>query len=163
MTINEVSKTARQLMDQHDLKDWRIEITNHKTSFGKCYHSKRVIGLSSILLPHCNDSSVINTITHEIAHALVGPRHKHDMVWRNKHISLGGDGERTGGEDNYEDGREGQDKVREQHSNYVAVCKNGHNHYRNKLSRREFSCSICCSRFNREFLLVFKRNPKKIR
>ena len=163
MDINEALKLGRKLLDENGLKDWKIDTNFHKRSHGICYHSKKKIEISEILTPHCKDSAVLNTLTHEIAHALVGPKQGHGDLWRNTHIRLGGNGERLSNEDSYEDGKDGQIKVKEQHSNYVAVCKNGHVVYSNKLSRRNYSCSQCCDRFNPEFLMIFKRNPKKIR
>lgn len=34
----------------------------------------------------------MDTVAHEVAHALVGPAHGHDAVWRRKAVELGGSG-----------------------------------------------------------------------
>ena len=41
-----------------------------------------------------SDDEVLDTILHEIAHALVGPQHGHDAVWRAKAREIGCTGER---------------------------------------------------------------------
>lgn len=41
-------------------------------------------------------AQIFDTMTHEVAHVLVGVgKHKHDAVWRAKHRELGGSGERV--------------------------------------------------------------------
>src|SRR5215471_13596338 len=42
------------------------------------------------------DGTYNNTMTHEIAHAIVGPNHGHDQVWTEKHLEMGGDGQPCG-------------------------------------------------------------------
>jgi hypothetical protein len=39
---------------------------------------------------------IVDTILHEIAHALVGPRHGHDTVWKAKCTDIGARPERCG-------------------------------------------------------------------
>jgi Zn finger protein HypA/HybF involved in hydrogenase expression len=41
-----------------------------------------------------SEQEVKNTLLHEIAHALVGPHHGHDRVWRAKALELGCNGSR---------------------------------------------------------------------
>jgi predicted SprT family Zn-dependent metalloprotease len=35
------------------------------------------------------EAEITDTLLHEIAHALVGPRHGHDLVWQAKCIEIG--------------------------------------------------------------------------
>ena len=166
MTLNDAVKLARKLMDENNLKDWRIVINTNKRRAGYCRFSNKTIAFSMMMVENHTDKSIRNTITHEIAHALAGPKHHHDNVWREIHIRLGGDGQRCYDSDSFKDGENGELKYKEEHFNYVAVCKNGHVHYRNKLPRRrsaQYSCSTCCGYFNPDYLLEFKPNPKKKR
>jgi predicted SprT family Zn-dependent metalloprotease len=65
-----------------------------KTVHGQCFHSRKLIKVSKPFAEIATLSQLHNLITHEIAHAMVGPRHGHDEVWRSTHIKLGGDGKR---------------------------------------------------------------------
>jgi len=56
--------------------------------FGKCYYRRQVIALSQPLVAANEVSQVLDTILHEIAHALT-PGHQHDDVWKEKCKELG--------------------------------------------------------------------------
>ena len=47
------------------------------------------ISLSRHYVRHAEEAHIRDTILHEIAHALVGPRHGHDAVWRRKAREIG--------------------------------------------------------------------------
>jgi hypothetical protein len=81
-------------MDEHGLQSWTFKFDRARTRAGQCVYGPRVISLSTWLLERRSYDESLNTITHEIAHALVGVRHDHDLVWRKQHIALGGDGAR---------------------------------------------------------------------
>jgi predicted SprT family Zn-dependent metalloprotease len=94
MTLFEAKELALRLMISHKLTDWRFEFNNRKGAFGVCSYSKKTIYLSRITTPQMTDKAVINTILHEIAHALVGAGHGYNYVWRRKAIEIGCDGSR---------------------------------------------------------------------
>ena len=76
MAIHEISRF-------YELSDWKFGWNRRKTSLGICWHGRRRIELSRLLTEREPDEELIlDTIRHEIAHALVGPEHGHDAVWR---------------------------------------------------------------------------------
>lgn len=91
-------KYARQLTEEllqfYKLTGWRFEFRDEPRSFGLCNHQNRIVALSYVLTYLNEVPEVFSTVTHEIAHALVGPGHKHDIVWRRMFLSMGGDGKR---------------------------------------------------------------------
>jgi len=97
MNVTDAKRLARQLMDEHGLKDIPVVFDNAKNRRGICRYNWtgiENIGLSRYFI-NLNDESIVrNTILHEIAHALVGPHHGHDRVWRRKAIEIGCTGER---------------------------------------------------------------------
>jgi len=161
--FDDAIELTNQLIKKHSvkypqLKGWRVFTNKRKRSFGTCYYNKKSIGLSPYLLPHCTSDAILNTITHEIAHAIVGHGHHHDYLWRQTHIELGGDGERCGDSDNYVDGKAGQKEILQKNAKYVSVCSCGNTYYRYRRPTRESCCSKCCSFFDKDKILVWKRN-----
>ncbi|AEJ92356.1 SprT [Mycobacterium phage Timshel] len=95
MTLNDAAEITRDLLHEHGLGDtWRFKFTNAKRTAGICSYRDKTIGLSRYLLARRPYEESLNTITHEIAHALVGGMHGHDAAWQRKHRELGGDGKR---------------------------------------------------------------------
>lgn len=93
----DAEKMARQLMAEHGLRDWYFWWDRAKRRFGCCHYRRKLITLSLPLTEAEPDKGrVRNTILHEIAHALVGPEHGHNRVWRSKAISIGCNGQRCG-------------------------------------------------------------------
>jgi predicted SprT family Zn-dependent metalloprotease len=81
---------AQEFLTVHGLHDWKFRFNRCKTSLGLCVHRRRSIELSIYLVERANPLEEIrDTILHEIAHALVGPKHGHDAVWRRKCRQIG--------------------------------------------------------------------------
>jgi predicted SprT family Zn-dependent metalloprotease len=81
MDIGEARTLARQLMDEHKLAGWLLELDQSKVRFGYCNYRRRVISLSAPLIILNNHDKVKDTILHEIAHALT-PDAFHGRKWR---------------------------------------------------------------------------------
>ena len=148
-----VKQTANRLMREHGLTEdgWRFEISNTKQSLGRCRHGMKVIEYSKWYLDEPEDQ-VVDTILHEIAHALVGPNHGHDEVWKWKCIEVGARPERV-----VEDV---QSKLR---YNFVIKCVNPecrrpYKGYRHRLKREAVSRMYCkgCGAYVKAFKLVYK-------
>lgn len=73
-----------------------------KSAFATYTQSRHLIQFSSVLMPTLPRDAAINTIKHELAHAIVGVKEKHGWRWQAMHIKLGGDGKRCTQNDNAE-------------------------------------------------------------
>lgn len=82
MDVRDAVAVAEGLLDEHGLTGWSVVLDRAKTRAGVCRADRREIGLSAPLTALHSPEEVRDTILHEIAHALVGPRHGHDAVWR---------------------------------------------------------------------------------
>lgn len=63
------------------LKDWHLSINKTKSSFGRCNYTKKEIQVSIYHLSSPKDE-IIDTIRHEVAHALAGYKVKHGAAWK---------------------------------------------------------------------------------
>lgn len=84
MRLDEAHHMGRDLMRRYGLGEWRLTFTRAKRQAGVCRPDRKEIGLSSVLTQLHPEAEVRDTVLHEIAHALVGPTHGHDEVWRAK-------------------------------------------------------------------------------
>ncbi len=94
-----VRAVAVGLLTSHGLKDWSFGLNNRKRSLGVCFHPRKAIELSVHLIARNGGEEVLDTLLHEIAHALVGPGHGHDAVWKRKCLEVGARPERCGNAD----------------------------------------------------------------
>ena len=96
MDIHEAEQLVNEHMRDYGLHDagWVFRWDNSKNRFGVCKYTQRVIGLSVNLVRLNDQDQVLDTILHEIAHALVGHGHGHDDVWKAKCVEIGARPER---------------------------------------------------------------------
>jgi predicted SprT family Zn-dependent metalloprotease len=91
---------AVQLMADHGLHRWQFRFNRCKRAMGLCVFHRRRIELSIHFVERDNPIAEIrDTILHEIAHALVGPGHGHDEVWKRKCVEVGARPSRCGNAD----------------------------------------------------------------
>lgn len=146
MRLDEVQYLARQLFQEYGLKDWQFKFDSAKRRFGQCRFSKRVISMSRHLCELNDEAQVKDTLLHEIAHALVGRGKGHGPEWKSMATSIGCSGTRCYSTEVVTPGPK-----------YIGICPGGHTHERQRLPSRETSCKDCWPRFNRNFLIVWKR------
>lgn len=107
MNLSDAQDLAIDLMHQHGLREpenfgstgshpfWIFRWIRSKNVFGRCsYGPVFAISLSCALVSLNPEADVRDTILHEIAHALVGPGHNHDIMWRIKAAEIGARPER---------------------------------------------------------------------
>ncbi len=141
---------GRRLLREHDLAGWSIVADRAKTRAGVCRSSTRQIGLSAPLTALHTEEEVLDTILHEIAHALVGPEHGHDAIWRAKAREIGSSGERCVPAD-----------APRVPGDWVGRCPAGHEKPRHRAPTRLMSCGRCSRTFdvNHLFTWTFKGRP----
>jgi len=137
MQMDQALGLARRLMFEHDLTGWTVVADRAKTRAGVCRFAKRQIGLSRPLTELHSEAEGRDTILHEIAHALVGPEHGHDRIWRAKAREIGCSGERCIAPDS--------PRVP---GDWRGVCPAGHEMTRHKAPIRVVTCGRCSKRFD---------------
>lgn len=98
MDLNEAKILAEKEMAKHLGSEWTFSYNRRKKAFGVCKYYKEEIQLSKILTSAGEESRILNTIRHEIAHALAYTKHNvrgHGKIWKSIFLGLGGDGSRT--------------------------------------------------------------------
>lgn len=173
MDINEVKKLARTTMDTHGLKQWNLSMVQSKSFAGRCKRGRwdlnpelswGTIELSIDFMEVFDHEHTLNTILHEIAHALDKPRTKtvktaygkqqraihHDAEWRAIAKRIGCTGDRCVAPD--------APNVK---SRYKGICAKGHETSRHRLThqaKHNMSCSQCSNKFSREFMFDWYDN-----
>ena len=134
-TLLEVEEIALRLIN-HNVANgaisdgWTFGLDLAPSRAGVCRYNERRIDLSVSYCMAATRADIEDTILHEIAHAIVGPRHNHDGVWKAKAREIGCVGERC---------------HRVQHSipNWVGECGCGQQWFRQTLQRRMIGSRIC--------------------
>jgi len=91
MERNKASQLLRDELNRYGLSNWKVRITSDPNMpyLGLCSYKDKAIIINAHHVDIHDDESVIDTIKHEIAHALVGHTHGHDEVWKAKAKEIG--------------------------------------------------------------------------
>lgn len=135
---------ARRLLDEHRLSSWRVELDSAVARAGVCRYDTRTIGLSGPLTRLHSEAEVRETVLHEVAHALAGPRAQHGPHWRAIALSIGSTGERC------------VDRAAPRiEGGWVGTCPAGHRLTRHRRPTRVVTCGRCTRRFDLHHLLTW--------
>ncbi|RYV50198.1 SprT-like domain-containing protein [Pengzhenrongella frigida] len=151
MDIDEARILATQLMGHHRLTGWRLVFDHARTRAGVCRYDRREIGLSRVLTALHPPDLVRETILHEIAHALTGPGHAHDAVWRATALSIGGDGTRSVSA-----------HAPRPPAPWVGECARGHQVTRHRRPTRPASCLLCGPNFDPAHLVDWRLHGRTV-
>jgi predicted SprT family Zn-dependent metalloprotease len=77
-----VEEYARLVLDAFGLAEWAFGWDKARRRLGRCSYRKKLITLSIHLAALNGCEEVMETIRHEVGHAVVGPGHGHGPVWR---------------------------------------------------------------------------------
>lgn len=91
MNRSEASQLCRDLLKEYNLSGWHVvlNIDSRVRFLGLCDHSSKTIILNAIAIDVHPNVEVIDTIRHEVAHAIVGAGYGHSQTWMDKAIELG--------------------------------------------------------------------------
>ena len=67
---------------KHGLHNWKFELSNRLKNFGVTYYSSKTIRISTQQINKHSQNETMDTILHEIAHALAGHEAGHGKVWK---------------------------------------------------------------------------------
>ena len=149
MDLTEARQLAAGLMGRHGLSGWRLVFDNAKTRAGVCRYDRKEIGLSRPLVALYEVEQVTDTVLHEIAHALAGPRHGHDRVWRATARRIGCSGDRCLPADAPRvDGA------------WAGVCPAGHRTTAHRRPVRVRSCRACSPTFDVSAIYTWSRHGR---
>jgi SNF2 family DNA or RNA helicase len=83
MDRQSASNLCRETLNKHGLNTWKVVLNMDANSryVGLCEYKTQTIILNAIAIDIHPDDEVIDTINHEVAHAIVGAGHKHDLTW----------------------------------------------------------------------------------
>lgn len=152
MDLRAALALADSLLAEHGLHDWTATLDRAKTRAGACRFASRQVSLSGPLTRLHSEREVRDTILHEIAHALVGPGHQHDAVWRATATRIGCSGDRC----------VSPDAPRVQ-GDWVGTCPAGHQRHRHRRPQRPQSCARCHPAFDARHLLTWTFRGRRVR
>jgi predicted SprT family Zn-dependent metalloprotease len=89
MNRTDAFKLAADLMAQYRLLNWTFRFNRAMRTAGLCKYREQCIELSGPFTDLNTVEHVRDTLLHEIAHALVGPGHRHNFVWQCMARNLG--------------------------------------------------------------------------
>ena len=134
-SLREVEEMAAALLELHQATGalpagWNFGFDLAPARAGVCRYRERRIDLSVSYCLAATRAEIEDTVLHEIAHAIVGPKHNHDAVWKAKAREIGCQGERC---------------HRVQHSipRWVGECGCGQQWFRQTLQRRMIRNRVC--------------------
>ncbi len=133
--LEKVQRIGNCLLDQHrhhaQLRaQWTFGFDLATTRAGVCRYRERRIDLAVSYCLAASRADIEDTILHEIAHAIVGPQHNHDAVWKAKAREIGCKGERC-------------HRVQQSVPKWVGECGCGQQWFRQVLQRRMIGNRIC--------------------
>jgi predicted SprT family Zn-dependent metalloprotease len=128
--LTAVVRLAERLLAEHGLTRWSFDFDHASRRAGSCQYRRRRITVSLQFARQAPEEEILDTLLHEIAHALVGPKHNHNAVWQAKAREIGASGERC------------HDR-RFTPPRYIVQCRNGCWTATAERRRRNVVCSKC--------------------
>ncbi len=80
--LKHTADQARELMDRHGLDEWVLRFNGARKKLGECRPLQKLILISRVHALNGAPGQVTDTILHEIAHALAGPKAGHGPAWK---------------------------------------------------------------------------------
>ena len=134
-SLEEVARMGERLLLLHGRRaepgaPWSFGFDLATTRAGVCRYRERRIDLAVSYCLAASRAEIEDTILHEIAHAIVGPGHNHDAVWKDQAREIGCRGERC-------------HRVQQSLPKWVGECGCGQQWFRQVLQRRMIGNRVC--------------------
>lgn len=155
--IDKYLNYTRQLLKHHKLNNYDVIINSRlKTTYAYCKYNKQ-IELNKFYLENGENEDIIDTIIHEVSHALshklYGEKGKgHNKLWKDLFIKLGGSGDRcrsikkaysSTSLEKYKNFTKRKKKI----AYHIMECPHCKKTIRQK-TKRIYACSDCCEKYN---------------
>ena len=89
MDLKELEAIASREMAKHGLHGWTFAFADTKRRLGVCKYRTKRIEIAEYYALNSPRESVLDTLLHEIAHAIAGPTAHHGPVWKAIAVRLG--------------------------------------------------------------------------
>ena len=89
MDLEELETVARREMARHGLHGWTFGLSKVRRRLGVCKYRAKRIEIAKYYARHSPPEAVLDTLRHEIAHALAGPAARHGPAWKAVAVRLG--------------------------------------------------------------------------
>lgn len=166
MELTQVKTLALKLMEKHGVGHLDFEFSRTKRAIGSCHMRRNhitgvvtptKITLSRYWMPRLPDCEVVDTILHEIAHALT-PGDGHGAKWRAMCRKIGANPERT----LREEMREVALEIRKDIANYKVICDCAYHkgkaiYYFHRMTKKWKDGSMTCKRSGNPVRVVANR------
>lgn len=131
--LHNIEHIVNDYLQHYGLTDWKFAFDRAKRRAGCCKYKYKLITLSYHYISNNPDDAIIDTVLHEIAHALVGPGNGHNNIWKLKCIEIGAKPERCCGAD-----------VKLPNGAYQAKCnKCGYISHKHRKLKKSYYCRKC--------------------
>ena len=89
MDLKELEAIASREITKHGLLDWTFGLADTKRQLGVCKYRKKRIEIAEYYALNSPQESVLDTLLHEIAHAIAGPKASHGPVRKAIAVRIG--------------------------------------------------------------------------
>lgn len=89
MDLKELESIANRELSKHGLQGWTFALGAAKRCLGVCKYRTKRIEIAEYYALNSPPETVIDTLMHEIAHAIAGPKAGHGPVWKEIAMRLG--------------------------------------------------------------------------
>lgn len=144
--LHRVRIWAEALIRTHLDASWTFAFDNAKQRAGLCNYAARRISVSRYLAARYDDETNHQTLLHEVAHALAGPKAGHGPEWKRVAHDLG-----------YIGGTTHRGETATELAGWVGECPAGHVAYRHRRPSRAASCVRCAPAFDERYLFRWVR------
>lgn len=139
MNLDLAERKAQRVLDEHGLSHWNFKWDNAVARAGQTRYRSQTISMSKKIVSINNEDMFMDTLLHEVAHALVGPGKGHGAVWKRKVAQIGGKPSRC-----YD-----ASEVETPEYRYRVVCSNcGMKSGRHRKTKNLQACTRCCNKYN---------------